>query len=69
VDDPSHSVRVVGDSSRWNVKESAYKEHLILARIKGSYILVQVLQRELVESGDSPIPRKNIAAFLSFSLL
>jgi hypothetical protein len=27
-------VRVVGDSSRWNVKESAHKEHLILARIK-----------------------------------
>jgi len=52
---------VLGDSPRWSVEESARREHLDLARIKGSKALARVLQRGLVESGDSPIPRKNIA--------
>ena len=48
---------IVGDSPRRSVEESAHREHLILARIKGSYTLTRVLQRGLVESGDSRIPR------------
>jgi len=43
---------VFGDSPRRSVEESAHREYLVLAR---------VLQRGLVESGDSPIPRQNIA--------
>jgi hypothetical protein len=31
----------------------------------GSYTLAWVLQRGLVGSGDSPIPRENIAVFLT----
>jgi hypothetical protein len=56
---------VVGDSPRRSVKELACREHLILIRIKGSYTLTRVLQRGLVGSGDSPIPRENIVVFLT----
>ena len=47
---------VVGDSPRRRVKESTRREHLILARIKGSDTLARVLQQELVGSADSMIP-------------
>ena len=60
---------VVGDSPRRSVEESTRREHLILAWIMGSYTLSRVLQRGLVGSGDSPIPRQNIDAFPLLSLL
>jgi hypothetical protein len=40
-----------------------------LCRSRGSYTLARVLQRGLVGSGDSLIPRQNIATFLLLSLL
>ena len=60
---------VVGDSLQRGGEESTHREHLILAQIKGSYTLARVLQRGLVGSGDSPIPRESIIVFLSLSLL
>jgi len=35
VDDPTHLVSGLGDSPRLSDEESAHREHLILARIKG----------------------------------
>jgi hypothetical protein len=55
----------MGDSPRRSVKESAHREHLILAWIKGGYTLARVLQRGLVGSNDSPIPQENITVFLT----
>ena len=40
-----------------------------LRRSRGSYTLARVLQRGLMGSGDSLIPRQNIAAFLPLYLL
>jgi len=65
----------VGDSLRRSVEESARREHLVLTRTKGEQD-PRVLQRGLVESGDSLIPRQNMAEpflalllyFLAFTL-
>ena len=62
---------VIIRQSLWmtQVKESAHREYLILAFIKGELHPCVVLQRGLVGSADSPIPRENIVVFLSLSLL
>jgi len=58
---------VLGDSPQQSVEESTRREHLVLARTKGSKTLARVLQRGLVASGDSSIHRQNIATFFLLS--
>jgi hypothetical protein len=51
---------VVRDPPRQGDKGSSHSEHLVLARTKRSDTLTWVLQRGLVESADSPIPREKL---------
>jgi hypothetical protein len=51
---------VVSDSPHRSDKESAHSEHLVLTRTKGIYTIARVLQRGLVKSVDSSIPRKKL---------
>ena len=69
MDDLTQVVSGVGDSPRRSVEESARREHLILAQIKGELHPYVGAQRGLVGSGDYQIPQKNIAMFFSLSLL
>jgi hypothetical protein len=66
VDDPTHLMSgFLGDSPRRSVEESARREHLILVRIKGELYPCAGAPSGLVGSGDSSIPRENIAVFLA----
>jgi hypothetical protein len=54
------SLSVSRDPLRRSGKGSSRSEHLVLARTKGSDTLVRVIQRGLVESADSSIPREKL---------
>ena len=59
---------VVGDSLRWSVKESARREHLILAWIKGELHPCAGAPTRTRGSVDSSLPQENVdESFLAFS--
>jgi hypothetical protein len=52
------------DPPRQSGKGSSHREHLVLARTKGSDTLARVLQQGLGKIADSLIPRQKIGVLL-----